>query len=400
MKRWIAMLTLCAVLLLLCACAAEQPTQGATEPTPTDSAESTQAPTDPPETDAPTEIEDDPWMKTYAVTTQAVALPSAEDASHFFELFDAKGDIVLLAEQESLTNEEQMYSYYHTCRLVIWDTAQNAECAAWVPETDGWYCAGALAGETEAYCSLMTDYTDDVPSDYALCRLADGQTLLSRVDGAIGHVLAWNDGAVFDYWGNDGVFGARYATKDDCVDLLTWREADNAEALAGVTSVCRDAFTYVYAEDGVGTVSVVGAEGIRETYPLTADGARYDMSCLTSLGLLCGLSVGEETDDAHRELRMLDGGEVTATQRRSASEALYAPVFSGVIGLATDSYWQLQVIALTGDKIDVRSLQDEALDAYRGQAARFLSADDVSFYVFYFAPETQALFRVIAAPAA
>lgn len=349
MKR--AVFLLLSVVLLLTACSPTAPQTGPSGRTEAASGETER--TESTEASEPSAVSGD-GMPSYAVTIEELPLPEAEDE---IRVLDAQGARILYAVQERRDGEGGTFTYYQTLQLGIFDTGTEETVCAWTPETPGNYYGGALLGTQEAVFAAQLDNMAAYPSQYAVFHLGQTQACLAELTGEIQWFLPEaEDSALFSYWRTDGAFGVRRVTAEGCTDALLLQEAAQTQPLGGDLSVCGTAFSYVYVDEGQCCLTIVQQDGTQERTLFDPGQTRFDSCWLTRFGLLACLSLEENSQNAHRALRLFDPESQTERRRPAADGALYQMRFHESMGVAVDSNWNIQVLGISGGVPASRSL--------------------------------------------
>lgn len=401
MKHWLCIIITLSLLFSLAACTKTDQAAASSDAQSEAVSEEDSAPrSEEPSTEDSHEPRTENWMPTYKIETEELTLPRKLTDSTFFEMLDAAQNMVLLVEQEKITDQERMFSYYKTKRIILWDSVNCAELMSVIPQQEGWYCAGTIVDEANITCAVKCDYEQPFPTQYSLIAFGETEACILNLTGEIQSVRKWTDDLViFSYYDGNDQFGVKSVSADgECSSILCFSTEFQQEPLGAIVSVCDDSFSYFYAEQGKGTFAVVDRDGKTERYTFDPNEERYDSSCLTSDGLLACLSYKKKSDATWHKLVLYNGEK--RIEYPCGTLPLYGLCFAGNLGLAADNNWRFHVVAVAGEQLGEEILKNETLNALDTEAKQFIPADDVSFYVFFKFTENQPFYRVTIAPAA
>lgn len=365
-------LLLAMLLVLLCACSgASVPTEG-----------------------TGSGVEETPWPR-FDVTAEELMLSIPVAEGQRLEILDAQGALLLFALQEKHLSGDGNYATFTTALAGIYDSTTAEITAQWTPQEAGWYFTGALSRAGTAVFGRIDDYQNAVSSQASVVLFdALRQETLQSFRGTVQVMQHLGEAVLFSYSEADGRFGVRAVTQDVVQDLLGWQtDAAVTKPLGGDLSVCGERFTYAFVDGGQCVLLTADLSGEQSRVTLQSPGEKFDNLCLTPSGLVISLSLGEGTDDAHRELTLFkpNGERLSA----KASSPFYRMAFADTLGAGVDHLFHGYLINAEEDRILFRSLfplLPEGLSALDGEALRLLRGDDSTLYFYY--TELQRCLRV------
>ena len=285
-------------------------------------------------------------------------LPTIDTSTYRLVVMDSDGTRILYSLNRSEITHDQMHGYFITDQVVLYDAAAGQPLQTWIPETPGYYYAGAIGQDNTAVLAGELDYTNTAPQKNGVYLFGNYQKqILSPVpDVNYFHRLA--DGSViFSFADQQRNTGVCQVKDGNCNEILVMATDEGSIPYAGVISSHKLSFSHVMNQNGLLTLSTADTSGVQLQHTLEYEAEKLDSCCLTESGLLACLSVNEGTTSAYRSLVLYNEEGKELQLRISADSPLYRMCFGHTTGIAVNNQYQLHLIGIAEDHVACTALQ-------------------------------------------
>ena len=322
------------------------------------------------------------------------------------QILSAYGDKILYAAQLTSANEE---GEIKPQSIHIYDVNTCSQIADWAV-TDDMYCiSGVLIDDSTAVCSYSYINAEN-DTIYQVIQLGSEEKVVAEFHGELLAMEKFNrDDVLLSYEQDDGSFGIGCIRNAEYIPLFE-KGSDNGyislggplSALAygenGFSGNMDHTFCTFLAKEGYGTLLLFQDDEVIEEYSLKYEDEKLDSFCLTHTGILACISIGEENEDAHREMVLLADGERQILNQNDWLSGARYQITGYYTTLYVDSNWGLYTCNIREGSYTEQSLDSLLPEELRGQPIQLLQADDFTFLLIY--PMQNRVFQMIVAPAA